>query len=373
MKNAVGVIYTGDNDARLRELTMSRAIAALPVVGRYRVIDFLVSSLVNSGVKNVGVITQRNYHSLMDHLGSGKEWDLHGKHEGLKLLPPFLTRENVGVYTGMLDALRSNSSFLSRSKQEYVVLSGSHIVYNCDFDALAARHSELNADITMMCTAGPAMQRDEHGTYVAMDEHGIVTDLEVDPTKPSYPVTSMDVFFLKRELLRTLVDSGSAHGQRDLVKDVILKRIAESGLRIGVYMYEGECWRMDSVQSYFQCNMDLLNTEKRNKLFHEDLPVYTKVRDEMPARYGDHAQVVNSLVADGCVVEGTVENSVLFRGVRIAPDAHVKNCIIMQDSQVHAGASIENCILDKQAIIKRNARLIGPVAYPIVIAKNVII
>lgn len=373
MKNVMGVIYTGDYDARLRELTMTRAVVALPVAGRYRVIDFLVSSLVNSGIKNVGVITQRNYHSLMDHLGSGKEWDLHGKNEGLKVLPPFLTRENVGVYSGILDALRSNSSFLSRSKQEYVVLSGSNIIYNCDFDALVERHRELNADITMMCTSDASMIREEHGTYVSVDEQGIVKDLEVDPTKPSYSITSMDVFFLKRELLRTLVDSGAAHGYRDLVKDVILKRIADDGLRIGTYMYDGVCWRMDSVQSYFRCNMDILESDKRQRLFRDDMPVYTKVRDEMPAHYGDHVQVVNSLVADGCVVEGTVENSVLFRGVRIAPDAHVKNCIIMQDSQVHSGAYIENCILDKQAIIKRNARLIGPAAYPIVIAKNVII
>ena len=132
MKDVMGVIYTGENDARLRELTMTRAIAALPVAGRYSVIDFLVSSMVNARMRNVGVIMQKNYHSLMDHLGSGKEWDLHGKNDGLYLLPPFLTRENVGVYNGLLDALRSNTNYLSRSKQEYVVLSGSNMIYNAD-------------------------------------------------------------------------------------------------------------------------------------------------------------------------------------------------------------------------------------------------
>ena len=149
MKNVMGVIYTGENDANLRELTLTRAIAALPVGGRYRVIDFLLSSMVNGGIKNVGVIMQKNYHSLMDHIGSGKEWDLHGKNDGLKVLPPFLTRENVGVYSGMLDALRSNTNYLSRSKQEYLVLSNSTIIYNANIAEFVAYHQNSGADITI--------------------------------------------------------------------------------------------------------------------------------------------------------------------------------------------------------------------------------
>ena len=373
MKDVMGVIYTGESDARLRELTMTRAIAALPVAGRYRVIDFLVSSMVNSGMRNVGVIMQKNYHSLMDHLGSGKEWDLHGKNDGLYVLPPFLTRENVGVYAGALDALRSNSSYLSRSKQEWLILSGSDIIYNCDMDALARHHVESGADVTMLYTRDPGMKRDEYGSYLAVDEAGWVTDIEVEPTHPTHECTGMEVFMLRRELLRTLVDKGVAHGFHDFTKDVLLKLMNEGQLRIAGFEYTGPCWRIDSVQSYFRFNMDILDTATRRLLFNEQRPVYTKVRDEMPAHYGENAQVANSLVADGCIVEGKVENSILFRGVRIAADAHVKNCIIMQDGQVHGGAYIENCILDKQTVIKRNARLIGPAAYPIVIAKNVVI
>ena len=373
MKDVMGVIYTGENDARLRELTMTRAIAALPVLGRYRVIDFLVSSMVNGGMKNVGVIMQKNYHSLMDHLGSGKEWDLHGKNDGLYVLPPFLTRENVGVYSGMLDALRSNTNYLSRSKQEYLVLSGSNIIYNAKLDDLVRFHIDSGADITMMYTKDPSMLRDEYGTYIAVNEAGEVIDIEVDPTHPTHENSAMDVLVMKRELLRSLADQGVAHGQHDMNRDVLVRAVAEGKLRVNAYEYTGPCWRMDSVQSYFKFNMDVLDTEKRRELFPADLPVYTKVRDEMPARYGDDVNVVNSLVADGCVIEGTVENSILFRGVHIAPGAHVKNCIIMQDGYVHSGAYIENCILDKQAVIKRNARLIGPAAYPIVIAKNVVI
>ena len=373
MKNVMGVIYTGENDARLRELTLIRAIAALPVAGRYRVIDFLVSSMVNSGMKNVGVITQKNYHSLMDHLGSGKEWDLHGKNDGLHILPPFLTRENIGVYSGTLDALRSNTDYLIRSKQEYVVFSGSEIIYNAHLDEMVKFHKESGADVTVMYTRDPSMQRDEHGVYLAVGENGVVTDVEVEPTHPSLDLTYMEVVVMKRELLRFLVDKAVAHGLHDFRRDILLPMIQEGKSTVNAWEYTGPCWRLDSVQSFFKFNMDVLQADVRANLFDKERPVYTKVRDDMPARYGENAKVVNSLVADGCVIEGTVENSILARGVCVAPDAHVKNCIVMQDGQIHSGAYIENCILDKQAIIKRNARLIGPAAYPIVIAKNVVI
>ena len=373
MKDVMGVIYTGDNDARLRELTMYRAIAALPVVGRYRVIDFLVSSMVNGSMRNVGVIMQKNYHSLMDHLGSGKEWDLHGKNDGLYLLPPFLTRENVGVYTGILDALRSNTNYLSRSKQEYVVLSGSNIIYNARMKDFIRYHLDSGADITLMYSKNPAIQRDEYGTYLAVAEDGLVTDMESEPTKPSYDKTFMEVCIMRRDLLRSLVDKAVAHGQHELIRDILMPMVQTGQARVNAWEHQGPVWRIDSVQAFFRFNMDVLNSQTRAELFPADLPVYTKVRDEMPARYAENANCINSLVADGCIIEGTVENSILFRGVRVAPGAHVKNCIIMQDGLVHSDAYIENCILDKQAVIKRNARLIGPDNYPIVIAKNVVI
>ena len=373
MKDVMGIIYTGENDAALRELTITRAVAALPVVSRYRVIDFLVSSMVNAGVKNLGIIMQKNYHSLMDHLGSGKEWDLHGKHEGLHILPPFLTRENVGLYPGILDALRSNNSYLTRSKQETLVLSNSNILYNAHLDELISFYRETGADITLMYTKDPTMIRDEYGTYIKVEENGDVTDMEVQPTHPAYGNCYMQVFVMKRELLLDLVDKAVAHGLHSMDKDIFLRLIQSRSAKINAYEYKGKCWHIDSVQSYFRFNMEILDPKMRKGLFRDELPVYTKVRDEMPAYYGDNSTEVNSLVADGCQIEGKVENSVLFRGVKIAPNAHVKNCIIMQDGQVQEGAYIENCILDKEAIIRQNARLIGPEAYPIVIGKNVVI
>lgn len=373
MKDVMGMIYTGENDALLRELTITRAVAALPLAGRYRIIDFLVSGMVNSGMRNVGVIMQKNYHSLMDHLGSGKEWDLHGKNDGLFILPPFLTRENVGVYAGLLDALRSNVSYLARSKQEYVILSNSNMVFNAKFDEFFRFHQESGSDITLMYTKDPGVKRDGFGVYLTLEEDGAVSDMEIDPTVPTCQNTAMEVCLMKRDLLRSLVDQGVARGFHDFNRDVLQRMIREGRLKVTGFPFPEKVWRVDSVQAYFQCNMALLNSQTRKSLFDPEKPVYTKVRDEMPARFAGNAHIVNSLVADGCIIEGTVENSVLFRGVRIAPETHVKNCIIMQDSQVLSGAYIENCILDKQVLIKRNARLIGPEAYPIVIAKKVVI
>ena len=373
MRDVMGIIYTGENDARLRELTIIRAIAALPVAGRFRVIDFLVSSMVNGGMKNIGVIMQKNYHSLMDHLGSGKEWDLHGKNNGLHILPPFLTRENVGLYPGVLDGLRSNTDYLTRSKQELVVLSNSNIIYNAHFDQMIDFYESTGADITLLYTKDPSMKRDEYGTYISVNDNGDVTDIEVEPTHPSYGNTFMQVCVMKREFLKDLVDKAVAHGLHDLARDILLRLVQEKQAKVNAFEYTGVCWNIDSVQSYFKFNMDILKPEIRKKLFIDELPVYTKVRDEMPAFYSKDSHAIHSLVADGCQIEGKIENSVLFRGVKVAPNAYVKNCIIMQDGQVQEGAYIENCILDKQTVIKRNSRLIGPEAYPIVIAKNVVI
>ena len=373
MKNVMGIIYTGEKDSFLRELTLMRAIAAMPVAGRYRVIDFLVSGLVNSGVKNVGVIMQKNYHSLMDHLGSGKEWDLHGKNDGLYILPPFLTRENVGVYNGSLDALHSNFGYLRRSRQEYVLLCNSLIIFNANFNDMFEAHSHSGADVTIMYTKNPDMRRPEYGIYFDINNEGMITDVEIDPTRPRYENTCMEVFLLRKDLLMELVDRGAAHGYHDLTRDVIQRMIRDAGMRVAGYEYQDVCYRMDSVQSYFKFNLDVIDPKIRHALFSDDHPVYTKVRDELPARYLENARVINSMVADGCIVDGTVEHSLLFRGVKVAKGAKIKNCVIMQDSQIEENVHLENCILDKQAVIKRNGKLIGPNTYPIVISKDMTI
>jgi glucose-1-phosphate adenylyltransferase len=326
----------------------------------------------------------------MDHLGSGKEWDLHGKNDGLFLLPPFLNspesvrlthgageyldvEKMTGVYRGSIGALESNMGYLRRSRQEYVLLTNSLIVYNANFTDAFNKFKQSGADIMMFYTRNPDVRRNNYGAYMNVDENSMITDIEVDPYNPKYECTSMDVFIMKKSLLIELIESASSHLYRDLLGDVISRSVRDNGMKVIGYEYNDLCYRLDSIPNYMKFNLDCLNPEIRHQLFREDRPVYTKVRDQLAARYMDGANVINSMVADGSMIDGTVEHSVLFRGVKIGKGAHVKNCIIMQDGQIHAGAEIENCILDKQAVIKRNARLIGPAAYPIVIAKNVVI
>ncbi|NLD82641.1 MAG: glucose-1-phosphate adenylyltransferase subunit GlgD [Clostridiales bacterium] len=370
MKNIMGIIYTGERDDQLRELTANRAVAAVPFAGRYRLIDFPLSAMVNSGIRNVGVIAQKNYNSLMDHLGSGREWDLHGKRSGLVLLPPFLTKENVGVYSGFLDALHSNLHYLRRSKERYVVVTDTHMLFNARFDDFVAAHEASGADITLMYTADPSARRNGLGRYLQVEEDGRVTGLEIDPTIPRLPCTYLETMCIRRELLITLVDQSVSRGEYHLTRGLLMNGIYNGTLNIHGFENPGRAWQFDSVQSYFDCSMEMLHSETRRNLFSPDRPVLTKLRDEMPARYISGAHVKNSLIADGCIIEGTVENSILFRGVRVEKGATVRNSIIMQDGFVQTGAELLHCILDKQVTIQKRTRLIGPRTYPIVLAKG---
>ena len=373
MKDVMGVIYTSRNDLRLRELTMSRAVAALPVVSRYRIIDFVMSSLVNSGARNVGVIMQKNYHSLMDHLGSGKEWDLHTRNDGLFILPPYLTRDNVGTYGGMLEALRSNLRYLRRSKQEYLILTNSETVYNMNFDDALRYHIDNHADMTLIYTKAGNIRFDQQVTdrhaYLDVDNRGNVVDYESGPVEPTYDNFYMDVLIIRREMLAHLVDQAVAHGERDFGKDIIQSHIRTGDMKIMGYEYKGYACRIESVLSLFRFNMDMLDVKTRHEMFNVN-PVYTKVRDEVPAKYMHDSSAVNSLVADGCVIEGTVENCVLFRGVKVKKGAVVKNCVLMQDTVVEANAELDCVVTDKNVKITAGKKLSGTESFPVYVQKK---
>ncbi len=375
MKNVMGIIYTNKDDLSLRELTNQRSVAALPLAGRYRVVDFILSSMVNSGVRNVGVIMQRNYRSLMDHLGSGKEWDLHTRNNGLFLLPPFVTQENGGEYLGVLDALRANFDYLRRSKQRLALLTNSNMVFNMNFEPMIRQHEQTDADITLLYTK---VRRDMELSSASKHTHaflnvgkdGRISDMEVNPNAANYDTMYMNVLLIKRTLLMHLVDGAAAHGEHDINRELIQPAIKSGSLKVYGYEFEGYYRRIETIKSYFRCNMDLLDYNVRQELFKKS-PVFTKTRDDVPAVYREGNNVKNSLVADGCVIEGSVENCVLFRGVHIGRNASVKNAIIMQDSEIEDSVELENVILDKNVTVRTHGRLIGQVQYPIVIGKNV--
>lgn len=371
-QDIVGLIYTGERVDELQDLTRYRATAALPMAGRYRLIDFILSNMIHSGIKNIGIIMQKNYHSLMDHLGSGREWNLHGKRSGLTILPPYVSHDKVGVYEGLLDALQTNMSFLRRSMERNIAVSDSNVLYQVDYTDVVVKHLENKADITLLYTKDRDVRRNGRGRYLQV-ENGLVTSIEFDPIIPHFENTYIGGFVARREVLIDLVDRAVSSGKHHFSRDLLAEMVAGGIYRVGAYECPGKVHAVDSVQSFFQTNMAFLDQTFRDQVFNDEKPVWTKLRDEMPARYSPNAAVSNSLVADGCLIEGTVENSILFRGVVVKPGAVIRNSIIMQDAVVSRNTEIENCILDKQVTVRENVRLIAPKSYPLVVAKNLTI
>ncbi|MDR3121885.1 MAG: glucose-1-phosphate adenylyltransferase subunit GlgD, partial [Clostridiales bacterium] len=322
MKDTMGIILTKDFDNKLFDLSANRAVAAVPFGGRYRIIDFILSCMVNSGLSNVGVVTHTNYQSLMDHLGSGKEWDLDRKLSGLFIFPPNVHKESVDRGKGTLEELYSIMHYFRRSKEKYVVISESGVICNMLLDAAMDYHIANEADVTILYNTLEDHRIKELSSFTAVDvnKHGQVTNLEINPRFPKSNKISMNVYITKKALLEMLIDESISHGMDDFESDLLRKNLGN--LRIFGYGYNGYVARIDTVSSYFKNSMELLNQKVMRELFSSaDMPIYTKVKDEVPTMYGEQAHVTNSLVADGCVIEGTVQNSILFRGVQVSKNA----------------------------------------------------
>ena len=368
--NAFGLIYTGETNPLLRDLALSRSVAAVPFGGRYRCIDFILSDLVNTGVTSVGLITQKNYHSLMDHLGAGKEWDLHRKREGLFMLPPFMTKENTGLYRGSVDAIRSCLGYVRRNPQQYVIFSGSHTIFNMTFNDMIARHIETRANITMLYNEVETSVSEEQNLdlRLLLDENERVTEMELNPFTPRSTHRSCDLMIMDKMLLEYLVEEAYSHGDYDLTRDILLKKCQT--LKIMGYRYDGYVARLDSVNDFFLHNMALLEQNVRNDLFNPAHPIYTKVKDEVSAKYGENAVVKNSMLADGCQIEGTVENSIVFRGVSVKKGAVIKNSILMQGVSIGDNCLMDHVILDKGVTIREGRTLTGYDGFPIILKKG---
>lgn len=372
--NVFGLIYAGEQNMNLIELASKRAIGALPVGGRYRAIDFIMSNMVNSGVRNVGVIAQKNYHSLMDHLGSGKDWDLNRKNDGLFILPPFDTNENQGSYRGLCDAVKNSMGYIHRTTQQYCILTGSYTVYNTTYNDLLQFHMDNNADITLLYNTESMVHENESrfkDLRLYMNEEGRVVDMEFNSMMPTSTAVGMDIYIVRKDLLEYLVEDAISRGKYDFVADVLVPNLKR--LKIFGYEHKGYVARLHSVASYFRMNMDMLQPEAQKDLFHTGHPVYTKIKDEVPVKYGANANVKNSIIANGCIIEGTVENSVLFRSVYVGKGTTIKDSIIMQDSEIYQNCWIEDAILDKQVQVRSGRRLIGSASYPVIIKKGAIV
>lgn len=370
--SALGIIFPNNYDEFIPELVSVRMMASIPFASRYRLIDFTLSGMVNCGINNISIVVNKNYQSLMNHLGSGREWDLVRKNGGLHLIPPFAEKD-AKAYSGRVDALYNLRGFLKGQKEKYVILSASNVVANFDYSAMIENHAASGADITVAYRPQEIPegykneQDDSKGFYYTFRiDNGRITKIFVNSKDDGIQDVSLSIFVIERELLIKLVEEAAKLGQRYFERDVLLPQLDK--LNIQAYKYDGYIAYITSMKSYFDENMKLLDERNLDALF-EPAPVYTKVRDDNPTAYLEGSRASNVMVADGCMIEGEIENSILFRGVKVGKGAKVKNCILMQDTVIEPGVDVEYAITDKQVTITAGKQLKGTDTFPVYIAK----
>ena len=368
-QEALAIIFPNSYDNEVPSLVNERLMASIPFASRYRLIDFLLSSLVDCGIDNISVIVRKNYRSLMRHLGNGRAWDLSRKNGGLNIVPPF-AEKTVKVYNGRVEALASILEFLKLQKEKYVVISDANIVANFDFNAMIDAHIQNEADVTIAYKEEPipygfmnlqaTMTTDLY--YTISMEDSRVTEIQTNPKEYGPQNLSMNIYLIERELLIKEITNAYASGYVYFERDILSPQL--NTLKVYGYKYEGYTSRISDMVSYFTENMRLLDNDNLDALFGR-APIYTRIRDDNPTRYIGKAKVKNTMVADGCVIEGEVENCILFRGVKIGRGAVVRNSIIMQDTTIMGNADIDYVITDKEVTIGSGKELKGNASFPV--------
>lgn len=368
MGNVLGLVFANMHDTSLGDMTKNRTMGSVMFGGRYRLIDFPLSNMVNSGISEVGVITKSNYQSLLDHLGSAREWDLARKKGGLYILPPFGNVEST-LYRGRIEALYGAMSFIKHSRAKYVILSDCDVVTNIDYKPIVAAHIESGADITAVAHTGVYSSDDiKTSTVFNVDADKNVTSVLINPDISGTCTTSLNVFVMSMDFLIETVNDAMARGNVSFERNILQEKCRE--LKIKIYEYDNYFSKLNSPESYFKSNMALLEPENARKLFVPKRSIYTKVSDNAPVKYDLDSKVSNSLIADGCIIEGEVENSVLFRGVKVGKGAKVKNCILMQGTVVGDNAELSYLITDKNVSICENHILTSSPQYPMYVGKG---
>lgn len=364
----MGIVDLQEKKSLIRELAEKRAVESIPFAGRYRLIDFALSSMVNSGIQNVGIMLPDEPRSVLDHLRSGKDWDLARRHDGLFYLP--YSKDEEDLRKGDLKNFYHNLDFIEHSSQKYVLLARGSFVYNMDFNPILMFHQNTGADITMVYHTA---DEESVGKNVVLEtaDNGLVEDISEKPAIYDGSKVSMSIYLMEKKVFVELVRYTYEHGGQDLLMDGIIRRANE--YTIYAYEHDGYVAHIDSTAAYYKANMDILQPEVWQELFMGENSIYTKVKDAVPVQYKETADVKNSLIANGCVIRGQVENSILFRGVTVGKDVKIKNSIIMQKSDIEEGSLVENVICDKNVTISKDKWLKGAPNYPLIVAKNVVI
>ncbi|CCY12551.1 glucose-1-phosphate adenylyltransferase GlgD subunit [Clostridium sp. CAG:81] len=370
--NALGIIFPNSYDNLIPELAGDRLMASIPFAGRYRIIDFLLSSMANCGISDIAIVVRENYHSLMDHLGSGREWDLLRKNGGLSIFPPY-AEKNMKVYSGRVQALESILPFLKSKKEKYVIMTDANIAVDFDFGAMLQEHIESGADVSIAYTEQEIPEElisagvHEDMYYTLCLEDGRVRRIFMNSEESGIQNLSMNIYIMEREALIEKIHGAFVRGYSYFERDILAPRLEKYNIR--GYKYDGYYARICGLKSYFDENMKLLDDENLDALFTGG-QIYTKIRDDNPTRYINGCKTKNNLVADGCVIEGDVENCVLFRGVKIAKGAKIRNCVLMQDTVVEAGARLDYVVTDKNVTIEVGQELKGTDTQPFYVAKG---
>lgn len=375
---AAGLVFSNIHDESLPELTRLRTMASVPFGGRYRLIDFALSNMVNSGISKVGVITHYNYQSLLDHIGTGKDWDLARRSGGIKILPPFITAydaKGIGqLYNTRLEALMGVVNFISRCTEDVIVLSDCDTICNIDISDVIDQHEESGADITIVVKQvdHPGLCSPRHSIIVSDEEGKIIDATEYsEDIQPGQDV-STNIMVINRMYLLNIVNDAAAHGYTSFFRDVISRNIGRANFR--VYRHDGYYALISSLAVYFDCSMQLLRPEVREALFGvPERAVYTKVRNSAPTIYRTGSSVGNAIIADGCTIEGRVENSIIFRGVKVGRGSVVRNSILLQDTVIGSGVSLNCVVTDKNAVVRDGRQLSGHETMPFFIGKGIMV
>ena len=375
MKNVLGIIIAFDTDNDLREITEHRTVAAVPFGGRYRIVDFMLSNMVNSGIYRVGMLMKDKYQSLIDHIGNAKDWDLSRKNGGVTMLPPYSYSKKAsplvtGEYRGKIDALAGAIDFLQKNRADYVVIADGDIVANIPIDDVVAQHDAAGNEITMVVTK--KVKDSPFATYCEMNRRREIVDIRVgDSNDGKCKHEALGVYVMSRQYLIHLIADCVTHNCINFERELLPRALTDS--KIGGYLFSEYSMKIEDAKDYFQANMDMLDKETRDEVFLRSRPIYTRICDESPAYYGDKANVCDSLVADGCHIEGKVVNSVLFRDVLVEKEAEVRDSIIMENGRILAGASLAHIVTDRGVTIREGRTMMGHENYPVVIAKSSVV
>ena len=364
--SVMGIIFA--NDVTIDALTQKRTMASLPFGGRYRQVDFQLSTLAAAGIQHVGIVSPSNYQSLMNHVGSGEEWGLELGEGGLEFLTPYALG-NADNYRGKLENLNAVLDFLKFAEDEYVVLTDSSILTNLDVADIVRSHKASGKDITIVAKPGVANSTKVLDLAVKM-ENGEVADIMVSYPAPEGYLASMDLFVVGRQWLIAKVQELVARDKFHMDRDLVLGQWNQGNLSINVYEHTGVALYNESTEEYFANSMALLDKDIRNGIFAGHHPIFTKVRDRVPTYYGDDCEIENSLIADGCILDGEVEQSVLFRNVVVEKGAEIEHCVIMNDAVIGEGSELKYVILDKNVTVTPGSKLVGTAKCPIIIKRG---